>query len=158
MTRSLKLVIIAVVCALALTTGTSLAQTPTPTPTPKPAPPQSRFPKEYALLHSTDWRTSFPNLGRFEVLAPSTGKAGEPGAYNCIAHSLKIYTRWVWPGTTVGEFDKLYSSHGYRRVRGLDYRFDSRYEKIVLFAKVHPGGKIECTHGARQLADGTWTS
>jgi hypothetical protein len=110
------------------------------------------------MMRSGTWASNFPKLGRFEVLAPSTGKAGERGAYNCIAHSLKVYTRWVWPGDKMADFDKLYGNYGYRRVKGFDYRFDRRYEKIVLYAKVHADGRVECTHGARQLADGTWTS
>jgi hypothetical protein len=152
MTRLLSKAIVATLFAIALA-GTAQAQAPL-----KPAPPASRFAKEYSLLRSPSWARDFPNLGRVEVLAPSTGKAGERGAYNCIAHSVKVYNRWVWEGDTVAVFDKLYGRYGYRRVKGLDYRFDSRYEKVVLYAKVHPNGRIECTHGSRQLADGSWTS
>lgn len=151
MMRSLSKALVAALFALALAGRTAQAQTI------KPAPAGSKYAREYDLLRSSSWASGFPNLGRFEVLAPSTGKAGEKGAYNCIAHSIKVYSRWVWPGTTVADFDKLYGSYGYRRVKGLDYRFDKRYEKIVLYAKVNKG-KWECTHGARQLADGTWTS
>src|SRR5262245_50300787 len=150
MTRTLSKCLVAALCALALA-GPGQAQTLKPAPT-------GKYAREYELMRSGSWASSFPNLGKFEVLAPSTGKAGEPGAYNCIAHSVKVYSRWVWPGPNVADFDKLYGSNGYRRVKGLDYRFDKRYEKIVLYAKVGPNGKLECTHGSRQLADGSWTS
>ncbi len=124
----------------------------------KPAPPASKFAAEYARMNSREWRKDFPNVGKFEVLAPSTGKAGTRGAYNCIAHTLRIYSKWVWPGATVADFDRLYGKAGYRRVRGLNYRFNPKLEKIVLYAKQGRNGKLECTHGCRQLTDGTWTS
>lgn len=152
MTASLNKALVAVLCGLALA-GPAVAQGPV-----KPPPAASLFARDYALLRSPAWAANFPNLGDIQVLAPSTGKAGEKGAYNCIAHSLKIYSRWVWEGDTVASFDALYGRHGYRRVKGMDFRFDPRVEKIVLYAKVHPNKRVECTHGARQLADGTWTS
>jgi hypothetical protein len=150
MTRPLCKALAIALFALALAGGAARAQGV------KPA-PSGKYAREYELMRSASWASNFPKLGRFEVLAPSTGKAGEKGAYNCIAHSIKVYSRWVWPGTKVADFDKLYSSYGYRRVKGLDYSFDRRYEKVVLYAKVTKG-KWECTHGSRQLADGTWTS
>src|SRR5262245_16484837 len=64
----------------------------------------------------------------------------------------------MWPGTRVADFDKLYGLFGYRRVQGLDYRVVRGAQKIVLYAKRGKNGEIECTHGARQLADGTWSS
>lgn len=125
----------------------------------KPAPRPGTYARDaHMLAWDPSWKQSFPNLKAFEVLAPSTGKAGTRGAYNCIAHTLRVYHTWVWPGARVADFDALYGRAGYRRVRGLDYRFNARYEKIVLYAKVLPGGQLECTHGSRQLADGTWTS
>jgi len=126
---------------------------------PKPAPPKGTYAQEEKLLAwSPGWKKDFPLLTNFEVLAPMTGKAGTKGAYNCIAHSLRIYTRWVWEGNKLSDFDRLYGSHGYRRIKGLDYRFDPKVEKIVLYAKQGPTGQLDCTHGSRQLADGTWTS
>jgi len=124
----------------------------------KPAPPSRTYATQYARMNSKDWRSSFPNVGKFDILAPSTGKAGTRGGYNCIAHTLRIYDRWVWPGSRIADFDKLYGAAGYRRVRGLNFRFNPKMEKIVLYAKRGKKGKIECTHGCRQLTDGTWTS
>jgi hypothetical protein len=124
----------------------------------KPGPDPARYAGEYGRMKEPSWRGGFPNLRRFEVLAPSTGRDGKAKAYNCIAHTLRVYDRWVWPGGRVADFDRLYGEQGYRRVRGLDYRFRPDLEKVVLYAKTLPGGGSECTHGSRQLADGTWTS
>src|SRR5262249_39655961 len=79
-------------------------------------------------------------------------------SYNCIAHSMRIYDKWVWPGPKVADFDREYAKVGLKRVKGLDYRFDPKVEKVVLYAHVRANGVVECTHGSRQLADGTWTS
>jgi hypothetical protein len=137
---------------LLLASGAALGQI-------KPAPPPSTYDRDAKMLAwDPGWKKSFPNLANFEVLAPSTGKAGTKGAYNCIAHSLRIYTRWVWEGNKLSDFDRLYGQHGFRRIKTLDYRFDARYEKVVLYAKVGPTGELDCTHGSRQLTDGTWTS
>jgi hypothetical protein len=124
---------------------------------PKPAPPRSRYAAEYREMTKPYWRRSFPNLGaRYEVLAPSTGNKGK-GAYNCIAHTLRVYHVWVWPGSRVADFDRVYGRAGYRRVRGLDFSYQPKVDKVVLYAKVVKG-RVVCTHGSRQLADGTWTS
>jgi type VI secretion system secreted protein VgrG len=124
---------------------------------PKPGPDPSKYSRDYGIIETPEFKTGFPRLGKFEVLAAATGKPGSKGSYNCIAHAMRIYDRWVWPGTKVADFDKEYAKVGLRRAKGLDYRFDPKLEKVVLYANVK-NGVIECTHGARQLADGTWTS
>jgi hypothetical protein len=117
-----------------------------------------RYPSQRRILYSPGERRSFPYLGtKFEVLAPRTK------VYNCIAWSVGIRNRWVWPGVTISAFDQLYGSHGFRRVRTgrlskSDYRPVPGIQKIVLYAIVYKNGKVKCTHGARQLPDGTWTS
>src|SRR5262245_24545923 len=59
----------------------------------------------------------FPHLkGNYEVLSPATPN------YNCIAWSLGITTKWVWPGDRVADFDQLNARFGYSRVQGLDFR------------------------------------
>src|SRR5207248_2844128 len=124
----------------------------------KPGPPRSRYETDYRLLNSPGWHKDFPLLGEdFTVLAPSTPRKGK-GAYNCIAHSLRFYDRWVWPGARVRDFDRLYKNHGFRKESRLSYRFQPGVEKLVLYGKVRKDGKLEATHCARQLADGTWTS
>ncbi len=127
--------------------------------TPKPGPAAGKYTPDYEVLDKAAWKSSFPNLRGCEVLAPSTGSdAKKNKVYNCISHTLRIYHKWVWPGANVADFDRLYGEAGYRRIRKLDYSFDPAVEKIVLYAKVHKDGRVECTHGAKQLADGTWTS
>jgi hypothetical protein len=124
----------------------------------KPGPKADRYVADYRTMESAGWKKDFPNLGRYEVLATSTPKGKKKVIYNCIAHTVRIYDKWVWPGANVSDFDKLYGSIGYKRIQKLDYRFNTKLDKIVLYAKRGKNGNIECTHGARQLADGTWTS
>jgi hypothetical protein len=121
-----------------------------------------RYPAERAIVLRS--RGDFPYLGgNFEVLAPHTKR------YNCIAWSAGITSRWVWEEVvprgqpaTVRRFDRFYARFGYRRIRTLDYRVVPGLQKVVLYGKVtRRGGRvvaIECTHGARQHNDGTWTS
>jgi hypothetical protein len=118
---------------------------------------EDRFPDERGRLSTPVERKSFPHLGReYEVLGPATKR------YNCIAWSIGITTRWVWPAkpgkaATVGDFDQLYGSRGFRRVRGMNFDLVPGYDKIVLYGK-RKGNIYEPTHGARQLGDGSWSS
>jgi hypothetical protein len=114
---------------------------------------KKRFAHERRALLSKTERRSFPRLGtNFEVLAPRTK------VYNCIAWSIGVTNRWVWPGPTISAFDQLYGMHGYKRLSTNDYSVQPGVQKIVLYAHVYKNGRIKCTHGARQLPDGTWTS
>jgi type VI secretion system secreted protein VgrG len=109
-----------------------------------------KFPKDRAIVDGD--RASFPNLrGDYEVLQPGGGN------YNCIAWSLGITDRWVWPGKTVADFDKLNAKYGYKRLKTPDLRVARGVDKIALYGLVK-GGKWEATHQARQHTDGTWTS
>jgi hypothetical protein len=153
MIRFFRQTILLSVCVLALGTAVVRAES---IPA-KPGPKATVYATSYRMMEGGSWKTGFPGLGRFEVLAPPTAADKKTG-YNCIAHTIRVYNKWVWPGTKVADFDRLYGSHGYKRMRKLDYRFNAELDKIVLYAKVHKNGVIECTHGARQLADGTWTS
>jgi hypothetical protein len=77
--------------------------------------------------------------------------------YNCIGWALGTSTDWVWPGTSVADFDHLTAAFGYHRIQTLDFRLDMGLKKIVLYGK-WVDGKWEPTHMARQMPDGTWTS
>ncbi|MCX7099362.1 MAG: hypothetical protein NTV43_15810 [Methylococcales bacterium] len=35
--------------------------------------------------------------------------------YNCIAWTVGITNAWIWPGSTIGDFDKFYKTKGYTR-------------------------------------------
>jgi type VI secretion system secreted protein VgrG len=108
---------------------------------------------ERAGLETAQMARDFPRLGRsYALLAPSTR------TYNCIAWSLGITDRWVWPGANVSDFDGLYGRQGYRRLGNLNYRTQPGVDKLVLYAKRKADGSWECTHAARQMANGTWTS
>ncbi len=110
------------------------------------------FPQERAALASAAMRTGFPRLGAdYVVLAPSAK------GYNCIAWTVEITDRWVWPGEKVSSFDRLYAQVGYKRLKTADYRLTRGYDKIALYGKV-ADRQVSCTHGAWQTADGKWTS
>jgi hypothetical protein len=133
----------------AQTTTTTTTTPRTTTPSARAVAPlnRSRFPAERAFV------TGFPNLGAdFEVLAPRNS------TFNCIAWSMGITNRWVWPGKSVADFDREYGRLGFYRLRTLDYRLQPGVTRIVLYGQVKPAGMIECTHAARQATDGTWTS
>jgi type VI secretion system secreted protein VgrG len=110
-------------------------------------------PEERATLETPEERKSFPHLGRhYEVLGPASKR------YNCIAWSLGVTDRWVWPGEKVSDFDALYGDQGYKRRKGLDFRREPGVDKVVLYGKVRKDGSVQATHAARQLSDGAWSS
>jgi hypothetical protein len=94
---------------------------------------------------------SFPRLSKYDVIGSATPK------YNCIAWSLGVTSRWVWPGTSLASFDDLNAQYGYRRMSRMDFSLEAGVEKVVLYGKM-VDGKFEATHQARQNPDGTWTS
>src|SRR5262245_18016577 len=64
------------------------------------------------VLANPHLRNSFPRMSdrNIDVLGPETRD------YNCIAHTMGIKDRWVWPGETLADFDRLYATQGYRRI------------------------------------------
>jgi type VI secretion system secreted protein VgrG len=112
----------------------------------------------YAVANSVHWlqqpRTQqhFPNLSGARVLGGMTRR------YNCISHSLGVYSHWTWPGDTVVGFDSLYWQSGYRRSAYLDLRHQPGVQKIALYATLDGSGNLAVTHAARQEVRGGWTS
>src|SRR5262245_32923801 len=88
-------------------------------------------------------RSYFPRLGNaYEVLAAASER------YNCISWSLEVTDRWIWPARpglpiTFGDFDDLYSRHGYRRLAALSLDRVPGQDKIVLYATVTAGNVLE---------------
>ncbi|MBP1678031.1 MAG: hypothetical protein H6Q20_2590 [Bacteroidetes bacterium] len=94
-------------------------------------------------------------------------------AYNCIAWAYKIDNRWMWPNT--GEYPFLDGVHYWPsedildcnvnnfidafKLKGYECcdscQFEPGYRKIALYVKP---GTTECTHAARELSNGCWTS
>jgi type VI secretion system secreted protein VgrG len=98
-------------------------------------------------------KSSFPRLhDQYKVLGSGTKR------YNCIAWSLGITDRWIWPGERVEDFDQLYGQNGFRRLKRMDYSLQQGTDKIVLYAMVNKQGRKQCTHAARQMKDGSWTN
>jgi len=117
-----------------------------------------------------DVMSEFPGLRydkHFEITSPI-----DP-SYNCIAWAYQIKERWMWPpagaqapvldavtywpdenaSTEVDQFMKAFSLKGYEKCDNPD--FEEGYRKIALYVKP---GTTECTHAARQLSNGFWTS
>ncbi|NPC82029.1 hypothetical protein HPC49_27905, partial [Pyxidicoccus fallax] len=99
---------------------------------------------------------SFPNLQEedFVGIGPSSQR------YNCIAWTLGIQDEWVWPGTRIEDFDKLYAKQGYQPMSSVDLSNDPNLEKVVVYGlKPKNGtGPIEVTHGALMDEQGRLTS
>lgn len=103
----------------------------------------------------------------FKVTSPQTPD------YNCIAWAYHHNDRWMWPGgqefkncdgfhywpdgvedsTDVSAFIKAFEKTGYSLCE--DCSFEKGYRKIALYVEK---GTTECTHAARQLSNGKWTS
>ena len=88
----------------------------------------------------------FPNLRTWSVTGPSTG------AYNCIAWSVGITNQWLWPGSTVADFDAFYAFHGWSLSPSGKREYKKR--KVALYA--NNSDPNECTHGSRETHDCSW--
>lgn len=93
--------------------------------------------------------------------------------YNCIAWAYHYDNRWMWPGgvdkktvdgfrfwpegvedtTDVAAFIEAFRKKGYEVCSNSE--FEDGFRKIALYVKP---GTTECTHAARQLRSGKWTS
>lgn len=103
----------------------------------------------------------------FKITSPS-----DPN-YNCIAWAYHYDNRWMWPGgveekvmdgfhywpdgiedsTDVAAFIEAFRRTGYEICD--DDEFEEGFRKIALYVK---NGTSECTHAARQLNNGKWSS
>ena len=113
---------------------------------------------------------AFPGLGGdtdFKITSPQNTN------YNCIAWAYHFQDRWMWPGGTgtktidgfkfwpdgiddtedVSAFIEAFKQKGYEQCETGD--FETGYRKIALYVKK---GTTQCTHAARQLNNGKWTS
>lgn len=57
------------------------------------------------------FRGYFPSLNVNRAVV--TGNATR--SYNCLAWTLGITNRWVWPGQNISDFDRLYGAYGFVR-------------------------------------------
>lgn len=112
----------------------------------------------------------FPTLAKdnnFEITSKQTSK------YNCIAWAYFIENRWMWPNTgnypfldgvhywpsdeitdcDVKNFIKAFELKGYECCD--DGNHEEGYRKIALYVGTDT---TECTHAARELKNGFWTS
>lgn len=93
--------------------------------------------------------------------------------YNCIAWAYHLNDRWMWPYNevtmmldgvcywptkevmepTIDNFIAAFRLKGYEVCDG--FQHEDGFRKVALYAK--PGTNI-CTHAARELSNGFWTS
>lgn len=93
--------------------------------------------------------------------------------YNCIAWAYNINDRWMWPNTgeymfldginywpsdeildcEVSNFIEAFKLKGYECCD--NFASESGFRKIALYVKPNT---TECTHAARELSNGFWTS
>lgn len=57
------------------------------------------------------YRGYFPNLDVDRAVV--TGEASR--VYNCISWTVGVTDRWLWPGSSIGDFDSFYQGFGYTR-------------------------------------------
>ncbi len=93
----------------------------------------------------------FPNLETWSVTGPAT-PYGTPGRYNCIAWSVGITDEWLWPGSTVADFDAFYGSHGWSVSSNGNREYKKR--KVALYA--NNSNPNDCTHASRETHDCHW--
>ena len=112
----------------------------------------------------------FPGLSLdadFQVTSPC-----DP-SYNCIAWAYQIKGRWMWPPKGApayldavtfwpnenSSFDVSEFMKAFKEGKGSELcdnaEFEEGFQKIALYVKE---GTTECTHAARQLTTGLWTS
>jgi hypothetical protein len=89
---------------------------------------------------------AFPNLRKWSITAPWTNQ------YNCIAWSVGVTDQWIWPGSTVQDFDEFYASYGWSLSTSCEREFKKR--KVALFA--YNSDPNDCTHGSRETDDCSW--
>lgn len=112
----------------------------------------------------------FPGL-KYDKNFKVTSKATSD--YNCIAWALQYTDRFMWPNSEatagldgvyywpdgieknedISAFVEAFRQKGYEICTNGD--FEEGYRKIALYVKP---GTTECTHAARQLRNGFWTS
>ena len=115
-------------------------------------------------------RKAFPKLKddkAFRITSPEDPK------YNCIAWAYLYKDRWMWPESDASSildgvcywpteasktpdlesFKIAFSLKGFEVCDNAD--FEPRYQKIAIYVKPNT---TECTHAARQLRSGFWTS
>jgi hypothetical protein len=124
-------------------------------------------------MHGSGWvwnSQCFPKL----TAQNNTKTSERKRRYNCIAWAAGTKTQWWWPDTAAiatkdaywppgipvtETIDAFLMAFGTKRyVECADPNLEARFEKIAIYAIVHPNGRLEPTHAGRQLRDGSWTS
>jgi hypothetical protein len=92
-----------------------------------------------------DWFPKLVGRGGWQV----TGEACK--RYNCISWSVGVTGSWLWPSSSVPDYEQFYLSYGYVPLGPGESSADA---DIALW-KAHNG---EATHGCRRVAGDVWES
>lgn len=116
-----------------------------------------------------EWLELFPKLqsdAAFEITSPETD------CYNCIAWACERNDLWIWPplpgippeeneywpdgipeNIDVSSFVKVFQSFGFEQCE--NDKYEEGFTKVALYVYAD---STTCSHAARQMRDGTWTS
>ncbi len=67
--------------------------------------------RQMTQAEKTRFKGYFPSLNVNQAVV--TGEMTT--VYNCISWTLGVTTRWIWPGPTIKDFDKVYNAAGFVR-------------------------------------------
>src|SRR5436305_14776995 len=87
------------------------------------------------------FKSYFPALNVSQAVVTD----GPTAAYNCIAWTVGITTRWVWPGGTLATFDTFY--HGFGFIRSGDGPVAAWGHSVT---HMTPGSSRGSGHGPRR--------
>jgi len=115
------------------------------------------------LAEKQRFRRYFPNLDVDQAIV--TGEVSR--VYNCLAWTLGVVDRWLWPGSSINDFDALY--HGFGYVRANDgpiavwgHSTSNMTHGCISGAGHGPrweskcGGDLRIQHGLNELAGGSY--
>lgn len=113
------------------------------------------------------YKKLFPLLNDYELINNS-----ESDNYNCISHTLGIKDKWSWSydkneiyeydydhywpvrcELTKESFDDFYEYHGFEKIKLLDFSYNPKYTKVVLYTN-----NGVPTHAAIQINEFFWES
>jgi hypothetical protein len=74
-------------------------------------PQETAMARQMTAAEKQQFRSAFPNLDVNRVVV--TGEMS--GVYNCISWTVGVTNRWLWPGSSLANFDTFYRGFGFVR-------------------------------------------
>jgi hypothetical protein len=69
------------------------------------------MPRPMTPAEKQRFRSYFPSLNVDQAVV--TGEVS--GVYNCISWTVGVTDRWLWPGSSISDFDTFYRGFGFAR-------------------------------------------